>query len=172
MNPLALVPLRWWLTLGAVGAVLLSLWGWGRHRYNEGAADKQQEYEAAAVQQREINAKASFRAVENTAVAVSEYVNREATREIRYVKDQAAVADVWRYADRLRDELARRSAAPVEATAACGAEQRRVREAEGIVGEHTDALATCARLAVESRDVAEKLANKLILAKDYIKALP
>jgi len=169
---LGLIPLRVWLGLGAVVAVLASLWGWGRHRYNEGAADVRQTYEAAAAQQREINAKASFRAVENTAVAVETFTKTETVIETRYVQDKSAVAGVWRYADRLRDELARRSAAPVEATSACATQDRRLRGAEGIFGEYVEALATCAGVAVEGRHLAEKLNNKVQLWKGYVEALP
>lgn len=172
MNLLTLIPLRWWLTAGAVVAALASLWGYGHHRYNEGVDVTTAAYEAAAVKQREINAKATFRAVENTAKAVETFTKTETVIETRYVKDQAAVADVWRYADRLRDELARRSAAPVEATSACAAQDRRLRSAEGIVGEYVEALATCTGAAVEGRHLAEKLNNKVQLWKNYVEALP
>lgn len=172
MGFLALIPLRWWLTAGAVVVILASLWGYGRHKYNEGAADKTSEYEAAAVKQREINAKATFRAIENTATAVQIFVETETVIETRYVKDKTAVDDVWRYADRLRDELARRSVAPVEAASACAAKDRRLRGAEGVVGEYVEALATCAGVAVEGRHLAEKLNNKVQLWKGYVEALP
>lgn len=172
MGLLTLIPLRVWLSLGAVVAILASLWGYGRHQYNEGATDVRQAYEKAAVEQREINAKASFRAIENTAVAVTHFVETETVIETRYVKDQTALADVWRYADRLRDELARRSAAPVEAASACAAQDRRLRSAEGIVGEYVEALATCTGVAVEGRHLAEELNNRVQLWQDYTKALP
>lgn len=169
---LGLIPLRWWLTAGAVVAILASLWGWGRHRYNEGVADVTQRYEAAAAQQREINAKASFRAIENTAKEVETFTQVETVRETVYVKDKAAVDAVWRYADRLRDELARRGAAPVEATGACATQDRRLRSAEVLVGEHVEALAACAGVAVEGRNLAQKLSNKNQLWRGYVEALP
>lgn len=172
MGLLALVPLRVWLSLGAVVALAASLWGYGRHRYSEGVDATTRTYEAAAIKQREINAKATFRAIENTAVAVERFVETETVIETRYVKDKSAVADVWRYADRLRDELARRSAAPVEAASACAAQDRRLRGAEGIVGEYVEALATCTGTAVEGRHLAEKLNNKVQLWKGYVEALP
>jgi hypothetical protein len=167
-----LIPLRVWLALGAVAAAGLLLWGWGLHRYNTGVKNTTDKYEAAAAIQREVNAKATFRAVENTAKEVEAFTKVEVIRETVHVKDKAAVDAVWRYADRLRDELARRSAAPVEATSACATEHRRLRAAESIVGEYVEVVATCAGVAVEGRDLAQGLSNKLDLWKGYVKSLP
>ena len=169
---LGLVPLRVWISLGAVAIAGLALWSWGHLRYKQGVNDTVAAYEKAAAVQREINAKATFRAVENTAVAVEKFTEIEVVRETRYVKDKAAVDAVWRYADRLRDDLARRGAAPIEATGACATERGRIREAESLIGEHVDALATCAGIAVEGRDLAAGLHNKVELWRGYVKALP
>lgn len=172
MNPFALIPARWWINLGAAAIIGLALWNWGHHRYKQGVNDTTATYERAAAQQREINAKASFRAAERVTDAQKAFVETETVIEVRYVKDQAALADVWRYADRLRDELARRGAAPVEATSACATQDRRLRSGESLVGEYVEALAACAGTAVEGRHLAEKLNNKVQLWRDYVDALP
>jgi len=171
--PWLLGPLvKYGVALATVAAIVLALLWWGHTKYEAGKADQISIYEKAAAVQRDINAKATFRAIENTAKEVETFTQKETVRETVYVKDKAALADVWRYADRLRDELARRSATPIEATSACAAEQRRLRSAEGIVGEYVEALATCTGVAVEGRDLAQKLSNKNDLWKGYVKALP
>lgn len=172
MGLLALVPLRVWVSLGAVAIAGLALWSWGHLRYKQGVNDTVATYERAAAVQREINAKATFRAIENTAKEVETFIKVEVIRETVHVKDKAAVDAVWRYADRLRDDLARRGAAPIEATGACATERGRIREAENLIGEHVDALATCAAVAVEGRDLAAGLHNKVELWRGYVKALP
>lgn len=164
-------PGTWLALIGGTFALLVSLWGWGHHRYNEGVADKQHAYEIAAAKADGEFAAKSKQQFTQAEHAVEKFDAKTKARDLELARRKGDVAARDVLIGELRSQLASRGEAAAQSDQACSVERERIRSAEDLLVAGAERVASCNRALAEGQTVLGRVSDKLGLAGEFIDAL-